>query len=187
MLNIVRWKWKEKEMPLSMGAFRGTKDHLFQRFTGEQQFRSLESREFFPAIDVSETHKEIIVRAEVPGIDPKDLNVSLDGNTLKISGEKTNEKEEKGEQFHRVERSFGSFSVSLGLPCEVQESKIEFEQKNGVLLLKIPKSDPEEIAQDRLEVPESEQVTHQPSALSLKSLGIPAGLSACNYKRAMAR
>ena len=148
-------------MPVSIGAFRGTIDQLVQRLTGEQQFRSLKRREFSPAIDVSETHKEIIVRAEVPGIDPKDLDVSIEGNTLKISGQKTTEKEETGEQFHRVERSFGSFSVSLGLPCEVQESNIEFEQKNGVLLLKIPKVEPGEIAQDRLEVPESEQLTHQ--------------------------
>lgn len=144
-------------MPLSMGAFRGTLDQVFQRLTGVQQVLSLKRREFSPAMDVSETHKEIIVRAEVPGIDPKDLDVSLDGNTLKISGAKIHEKEEQGEQFHRVERSFGSFSVSLGLPCKVQEGKIEFEQKNGVLLLKIPKAEPEEIAQERPEVPESEQ------------------------------
>ena len=144
-----------------MGAFRGTLDHVFQRFTGEQQFRSLQRRGFSPAIDVSETHREIIVRAEVPGIDPKDLDVSLEGTTLKIVGEKTLEKEERSEQFHRVERSFGSFSVSLGLPCEVQESKIEFEQKNGVLLLKIPKAELEEIAQEQLEVPESQHVAHR--------------------------
>jgi HSP20 family protein len=161
MLKLVRWRWREKEIPLSMGAFRGTIDQLFQRVTGEQQLRSLKRREFSPAIDVSETHKEIIVRAELPGIDPKDLDVRVDGKTLKISGEKTNEKEETGEQFHRVERSFGSFSVSLSLPCEVQGSNIEFEEKNGVLLLKIPKAEPEEIAQGRLEVPESEQLTHQ--------------------------
>ena len=148
-------------MPLSMAAFKGTIDHVFQRVTGEQQVRSLERRKFCPAIDVSETQKEIIVRAEVPGIDLKDLDISLDGSTLKISGEKTNEKEETGEQFHRVERSFGSFSVSLDLPCEVDESKIELEQKNGVLLLKIPKAEPEGIAQELLEVPENEQVTHQ--------------------------
>lgn len=148
-------------MPLSMAAFKGTIDHVFQRVTGEQQFRSFERRKFCPAIDVSETQKEIIVRAEVPGIDLKDLDISLDGSTLKISGEKTNEKEETGEQFHRVERSFGSFSVSLDLPCEVDESKIELEQKNGILLLKIPKAEPEGIAQQQLEVPENEQVTHQ--------------------------
>ena len=162
MLRLVQWRWRAKEMLPSIGAFRGTIDSVFQKVTGEQQFRSLKRREFCPAIDVSETQSEIVVKAEVPGIDRKDLDVSLDGNTLTINGQKTNEKEEEGELFHRVERSFGSFSVSLGLPCEVQESNIEFEQKNGVLLLKIPKAEPEEIAQDRLEVPESEQVIHQP-------------------------
>lgn len=161
MLRLVQWRWRAKEIPLSMETFRGRIDHVFQRLTGEQQVLHWKGRKFSPAVDVSETNKEIIVRAEVPGIDPKHLDVSIDGNTLKISGEKTREKEEKGEQFHRVERSFGSFSVSLDLPCEVQESKIEFIQENGVLLLRIPKAGPEEIAQDRLEVPESKQVTQQ--------------------------
>lgn len=160
MLKLVQWRWRAKEIPLSIGTIRGTIDHVFQRVTGEQQFRSLKRREFFPAIDVSETHSEIIVRAEIPGINQKDLDVSLDGNTLTINGLKTNEKEEEGELFHRVERSFGSFSVSLGLPCEVKETEIEFGQKNGVLLIKIPKVDPNEIAQEQLEVHESEQVIH---------------------------
>jgi HSP20 family protein len=161
MLKLVQWRWKEKEIPLSMGAFRGKLNHFFQRLTGEQQFRSLERSKFAPAIDVSETHKEIIVRAEIPGIDPKDLDVSLVGNTLRISGEKISENEEKGEQFHRVERSFGSFSVSLSLPCQIQEDKIELEQRNGILLLKIPKAEPEALAQEQLEVTQSEQLSHQ--------------------------
>ncbi len=158
MLKLVQWRWKEKETPLSMGAFRGRIDHLFQRLTGDQRFQSLERREFVPAIDVSETDKEIIVRAEVPGVDPRDLDVSLGGNALRISGEKMSENEEEGEQFHRVERSFGSFSVSLSLPCEVQENKIELEQKNGILLLKIPKAEPNEIAHEQLELSQTEQV-----------------------------
>lgn len=143
-----------------IGAFRGKVEYLFQRFTSEQQCRSLARNAFSPVMDVSETDKEIIVKAEVPGIDLKDLDISLVGNTLTISGEKKDDREEKGEQFHRVERSFGSFSVSIGLPCDVQESKIESEQKNGVLLLKIPKAEPEQIVQERLEVPERERESH---------------------------
>ena len=156
MLKIVPWRWKEKDMLPLIGAFRGKVDHLFQRFTSEQQCRSLARNAFSPAMDVSETDKEIVVTAEVPGIDFGDLDICLDGNALTISGEKKDDREEKGEQFHRVERAFGSFSVSIVLPCEVQESKIESEQKNGVLLLKIFKAEPEEIVQDRLEVPERE-------------------------------
>lgn len=161
MLKLVRWRWKEKAMPLSMGAFRGKIDYLFQRLTGEQQYRSLERDKFAPAVDVSETHKEIIVRAEIPGIDPREVDVSLVGNTLRISGEKKSENEERDERFHRVERSFGSFSVSLSLPCQIQEDKIEFEQKNGILVLKILKSQPEAIAQEQLEVTQSERAVHQ--------------------------
>jgi HSP20 family protein len=161
MLKLVRWRWQEREMPVSMGAFKGKIDRLFQRLTGEQQVRSLQRSRFAPAIDVSETHKEIIVRAEVPGIDPRDLDVSLDGNTLRISGQKIGEHEEEGEQFHRVERRFGSFSVTLSLPCKVLESAIELEQKNGILLLKISKAEPEEIAQEQPEVSQDDPAYQQ--------------------------
>lgn len=161
MLKLVPWRWREKDVPPIIGAFRGKVDYLFQRFTSERQCRSLARNAFYPVIDVSETDKEIVVKAEVPGIDLKDLDISLDGNTLTISGEKKDDREEMGEQFHRVERSFGSFSVSIALPCEVQEGKIESEQKIGVLLLKILKAEPEETVKDRLEVPGREREAYQ--------------------------
>jgi HSP20 family protein len=94
-----------------------------------------------PAVDVSETDKEIIVKAEIAGIDPADLDVSLSGDVLTIRGEKKQEKVEKEEGRHRVERVFGSFTRSFTLPVPVQEDKVEASFKNGLLTLTLPKAE----------------------------------------------
>ena len=164
MLKLVPWRWRERELLPSLGAFRGRMDHLFRKFRVQEPFRSQERRGFAPTVDISETEKEIIVKAEIPGIDPTDLDVSIDGDTLTIRGEKKEEWEEKGESFHRAERYFGSFACSFALPCHVQEDEIKAEYKDGVLSLKIPKAEPEEIAQDRPEVPEGGKMPHMGEA-----------------------
>jgi HSP20 family protein len=141
MLKLVPWRWGDREMFPSLGAFRGKLDYLLKKFPVKGVSRWPERLEFSPAIDISETEKEIIVKVELPGIDRKDVEVSLSGATLKISGEKKNEKEEEGEHFHRVERSFGRFAMSLPLPCSVQEKEIKAEYKDGILSVKIPKAE----------------------------------------------
>jgi HSP20 family protein len=94
-----------------------------------------------PAVDISETEKEIVVKAEIPGIDPGDLDVSLSGDVLTIRGEKKQDKVEKEEGRHRVERVFGSFSRSFTLPVPVQEDEIQAGYKNGLLTLTLPKAE----------------------------------------------
>ncbi len=74
-------------------------------------------------------------------MEQKDLDVNLTGDVLTIKGEKKAEHEEKGDNFHRIERSYGSFSRSFALPCEVQQDKAEATYKNGVLSLRLPKSE----------------------------------------------
>ena len=95
--------------------------------------------EFNPKVDVSETEKEVKVVAELPGMDEKDIQLSLEHDTLVISGEKKSESEDKGKNFHRVERSFGSFSRVIALPSEVEADKVEAEFKKGVLTVTLPK------------------------------------------------
>jgi HSP20 family protein len=80
----------------------------------------------------------ILVKAELPGIDQENLKVDLANGVVTIRGEK---KEEKGENVYRLERSFGSFSRSFRLPCEVQEDKVEAKYKDGVLSLTLPKAE----------------------------------------------
>lgn len=91
-------------------------------------------------MDVSETDKEVIVKAELPGMDPKEIDVSVRGDILTLAGERKQEKEEKGVNFHRVERSYGSFSRSIQLPAEVDTGKVEASYKDGVLRITLPKA-----------------------------------------------
>jgi len=93
-----------------------------------------------PKVDVSETEKEVHVSADLPGIDEKDVDVSLANGVLTIKGEKKVEKEEKDKNYHRVERSYGSFQRAIPLPCEVDEDKAEASFKQGVLTIKLPKT-----------------------------------------------
>lgn len=103
--------------------------------------------QFLPSVDVSETDKEIKIVAELPGVERKDIDVTLAGNQLTIRGEKRSESEEKkaaddksGAQFHRVERSFGAFERTLALPFDIDPAAIAADFKNGVLTVSVPKS-----------------------------------------------
>ncbi len=94
---------------------------------------------FNPHIDVSENEKALIVSAELPGLEEKDVEVSLANNLLTISGEKKQEKEEKDENYYRAERTYGSFSRSVAIPCPIETDKAEAVFKNGVLTVTLPK------------------------------------------------
>lgn len=97
--------------------------------------------EWLPSLDLSETKNDIVVKAELPGIDTKDIDISLTNDVLSIKGEKKQEKEEKEEDYHFVERSYGSFTRSIRLPRDVQSDKISASYKNGVLKITLPKSE----------------------------------------------
>ena len=156
MRSLIPWRRKEGEIApdTALTEFRGEIDDLFNRF-----FRSPSwfpgtyfAKGFTPAFDVSETDEDIIVKAELPGVDPKEIEVNLVGSTLTVKGEKKEEHEEKTENMHCVERSFGSFSRSVTLPCEVKEDNIEATFKDGVLNLKLPKSEPAKKSSIKIDV-----------------------------------
>jgi HSP20 family protein len=118
-------------------------DSLFERFfEGFPRLGITRRMGLTPAIDLCETKDDIIVKAEVPGVDSKDIDISLSGNVLSIKGEKRQKKEDKDEDSHRVERSYGGFSRTLRLPCEVEENKITATYEKGVLKIKLPKCQP---------------------------------------------
>ncbi|MGC8659442.1 MAG: Hsp20/alpha crystallin family protein [Desulfomonilaceae bacterium] len=145
MRSLIPWRWKEvQNVPENtLVEFRKEVDDLFNQFFGSSGWLpgTYFSRGFSPAFDVSETDDDIIIKAELPGIDPKDIEVNLTGNTITVKGEKKEEREEKEENMHRVERSFGVFSRSVALPCDVKQDQIEANFKHGVLNLKLPKAD----------------------------------------------
>jgi HSP20 family protein len=92
-----------------------------------------------PSLDVSETDSAVEVRMDVPGMKPDDIDIQLSGNTLRVSGERKEEKEEKGRTFHRAERRSGSFSRVVTLPCNVKDDKIDAQYHDGVLTISMPK------------------------------------------------
>jgi HSP20 family protein len=117
-------------------------DRLWEDYfgAGRRGLKSLEA-EWAPAVDVSESGDMITVKAEVPGMEAKDIDISLSGDILTIKGEKKSAKEEKTENYHLVERSYGSFSRSLKLPAGVEADKIEASYKQGVLSITCPKKE----------------------------------------------
>ena len=90
-------------------------------------------------MDVTETDKDVKVSAEIPGVEAKDLEVSVESGMLTIKGEKKYEHEENEKGQHRIERSYGSFERSIALPAEADESHAKAEYKKGVLRLTFPK------------------------------------------------
>jgi HSP20 family protein len=108
---------------------------------GKPGRRIEEMGEWLPSLDVSETKNDLIVKAELPGLDPKEIDISVVDGNLTIKGEKEQEKEEKEENYHLVERSYGSFARSIRLPRDVQSEKISASFKNGILKITLPKSE----------------------------------------------
>ena len=96
---------------------------------------------WMPTVDISETEKSYEIRAEIPGVSEKDVNVSVTDNLLTLKGEKHQEEETEGKNYHRVERMYGSFQRNFKLPADVATDSIKAEYNDGVLMLSIPKSD----------------------------------------------
>lgn len=95
---------------------------------------------FTPKIDVKEEENSVIVSAELPGLDQKDIDVTVTNDSIRISGEKKQEEEEEKKGYYRHETSYGSFERIIDLPTEVDEDKAEAEFSKGVLTIKLPKS-----------------------------------------------
>jgi HSP20 family protein len=120
---------------------------FFDRFLSDWTFPSLLSEEsvIVPAFDVSENEKEYVISGEIPGIDAKDLEITLTDGILTVKGEKKQESEEKNENYHRVERHYGSFQRSFLVSEKVKTDGLDASYKDGVLKLTLPKSEESEV------------------------------------------
>jgi HSP20 family protein len=94
-----------------------------------------------PAIDVMETNEEFQIRAELPGVEKKDVKLSVENGVLLISGHREQEKEEKGKRYHKIERAYGHFARSFTVPEAVDPEKVTADFKNGLLTVRLPKSE----------------------------------------------
>ncbi len=124
-------------------ALRDEMNRLFESILqGSPSRRELTwDRAFAPAIDIHETATDVVVTAEIPGINPADVQIDLTGNVLTLKGEKKEESEEKGKNWHRIERGYGSFTRSFQLPESVDPEKTRASCDNGVLTVTIGKTE----------------------------------------------
>jgi len=155
--DIVPWRWgelrhwAEEDRPYEsflreMGTLHQEMDRLFEDFwKGSGSLRKINrpwhQGELTPRIDESEDETAFHVKVELPGMDQKDVDVTLSGGVLTIRGEKKQDEEEKGKDFYRRERSFGSFRRTLPIPIEVDESKIKAKFEKGILFIELPKTE----------------------------------------------
>ncbi|HLI04632.1 MAG TPA: Hsp20/alpha crystallin family protein [Terracidiphilus sp.] len=127
-------------------ALQNRVNSLFRDMSGEND--PLAAASFAPPVDIYEDDKKVVLKLEVPGVDEKDLDVRMENHTLTVKGERKMEKEEKEENFHRIERRYGSFFRAFTLPSTVDAENIKAEYRNGVLkldLAKRPEAQPKQI------------------------------------------
>jgi HSP20 family protein len=117
------------------------------RFAGEGA-----KLEWSPSADISENDKEYLIRAELPAVKKDDVKVTVDGGMITIEGERKQEKEDKTEKYHRVERVYGNFTRSFSLPENVNVEGIRCEDKDGVLTVHIPKTQTEKVKPKQIKV-----------------------------------
>lgn len=147
-MNLTKWD------PLSeLEAMSSHLNRIFGRpaLPGAAAHDMLKMADWTPSVDISETDKEFVIKAEIPGVKKEDVKVTIESGMLTINGERKMEKEEKGKKFHRVERSYGSFVRSFRIPDGVDESKVKAEFKDGVMNVALPKS--EKAKSKALEIP----------------------------------
>jgi len=125
----------QREMNSLFDDFFGGRSPL-SRFWGDG-----DPSQFLPPMDMRETEDKVIIEAELPGLEPKDVDIHIEGRTLILSGERRQEKEEKKGSWHRVERSQGSFRRELELPHGADPEKVEAAFRNGILTVEVAKKE----------------------------------------------
>lgn len=135
-MAVIRWDpFRE------MGTLQDRMNRLF-----EESSRAARGEEpapttvWSPAVDIHETENEIVVKAEVPGIEKNEIELTLENNVLSLRGDRRFEKDTQDENYHRIERSYGSFSRSFQIPAVVDEASIAADHKDGVLTITLPKT-----------------------------------------------
>ena len=130
-------------MKQSISSFQRAMNQLIDDFFTNFDLLPLsvfeEKPKFIPKIDIKEAETEFVITVELPGMEEKDISVSLSGDNLLIKGEKKAEKEEKGKHFHRIERTCGSYERVIQVPVSVDANKIKANYKKGILEVHLPK------------------------------------------------
>jgi len=140
MFELMPWKKREQR---GLTNLRRNFDDIANRFFDRDFWAPgdlFREDRLLPSVDISEGKKNITVKAEIPGVEANDIDISLSGKLLTIKGEKKQEKEEKNENYHRMERSYGYFNRTIELPAEVDPEKVDASYKKGVLKIELKKT-----------------------------------------------
>jgi HSP20 family protein len=132
-MALVRW-----DPFRDLTSLQSEVNRLFTRATGHD---AAERQSWSPAIDVVETEDAIVLKAELAGMKPEDINIEVQDNVLTVSGERRFEEEVKDDKFYRIERRYGSFSRSLALPPTADETKVDAKYEDGVLQITVHKAE----------------------------------------------
>ena len=132
-----------RPLPASWDVEKWLEDILRRPFSlfNQPLLRFPQTEEIVPSVDIFEEKDDVVVKAELPGIKKEDIDVTLTENTITISGEKKKEEEVKKKDYYRWECSYGSFSRTFSLPSEVQTDKVKTRMKDGVLEIRVPKTE----------------------------------------------
>lgn len=134
-MAIVRWE-PFRDLVTTQDRFNRLFNDTFARVFGNDE---PSAGAWMPPVDIYENDDKLVLKAELPGVNPNDVEVRVEDNTLYLKGERKFEKEVKEENLHRVERSYGSFSRTFALPGSIDSEKVQAEYKDGVLTLTMPK------------------------------------------------
>jgi HSP20 family protein len=134
-MSMIRWEPFDEMM-----SIRESMDRLFEDFFSRRP-RTAGPLVWQPAVEVFETDNEIVVKAELPGIDPKSVNVTMTNDGLSIKGEAKVEHEDKGRNYYRRELRYGAFQRTIPLPTEVKSEDTKASFKHGILEVKVPKAE----------------------------------------------
>src|ERR1700687_1713031 len=133
--HVTRWTPSQQQAVAAQPLFR-----LFDTFFNDGG-EDLATRTWTPAVDIQETDDSYCIHAELPGLTKDDIQITLENNVLRLSGERKFEKDVKQENYHRIERTYGTFSRSFALPTQGSPDKVEAKFENGVLSAGARKAD----------------------------------------------
>jgi HSP20 family protein len=135
-MSISRWE-PFRDLLSTQDRFNQLFNDTFARAFGDQ--REVTPRAWVPPVDIYETADSLVLKAELPGINPDEVEIQVEGNTLYLKGERKFMKDLKEENLHRVERMYGTFTRSFALPNTIDADKVKAEYQNGILTLTMPK------------------------------------------------
>ncbi len=134
-MAIVRWE-PLSDLLTTQDRFDRLLNGTFSQFFSDE---GVSARAWAPAVDIYESDDNLVLKAELPGVDPKDVELRVEDSTLYLKGQRRFEREVKEENYHRLEGSYGSFSRTFTLPSSIDADRVKAEYKDGLLTLTLPK------------------------------------------------